>query len=411
MPASPIQARQNQWIFTPEEIASTPSVLHGITPAEESTRRAKGVNFIYQAGICLQPHPLPQLTLYVAAVFFHRFFMRYSLVVEKGGAHHYVGLGPTPPHWSMSANHAQNIAATAIFLANKTEENCFKTRNLIVACVRAAQKKKDLVIDEQSKEYWRWRDSILAHEELMLEILTFDLMVTNPYDQLWNHLQKLKMTHSKELRQAAWAFCNDTAMTSLPLLMDPSAIATAAVFFASIASKTKIDDVDEQAWWKFLGADEKHIISAVDIMDASYRDHPLRKTETRAGAGSPEFTLENTRRRADVPSQTEAGSSPGDTPRDLDPDMQSPLAHHPDGRADRDDAESQTQDDSPVEARTARGDSSAVLKVAANNLDVHDGRPNGSGLVSPVPKRKSQEPERHEEERLAKRAKTSEDDY
>ena len=97
---------------------------------------------------------------------------------------------------------------------------------------RTAQKKKDLIIDEQSKEYWRWRDSILAHEELMLEILTFDLMVSTPYQLQWEYLRRLKMEHAKELRGSAWAFCNDTAMTNLPLLMDARDIAAAAIFFA-----------------------------------------------------------------------------------------------------------------------------------------------------------------------------------
>lgn len=50
-------------------------------------RRAKGVNFIYQAGIMLD---IPQITLWVAGVFFHRFYMRFSMVEEKGGIHHYV---------------------------------------------------------------------------------------------------------------------------------------------------------------------------------------------------------------------------------------------------------------------------------------------------------------------------------
>lgn len=52
-------------------------------------RRAKGVNFIYQTGVMLD---LPQITLWVAGVFFHRFYQRYSMVAEtgKGGIHHYV---------------------------------------------------------------------------------------------------------------------------------------------------------------------------------------------------------------------------------------------------------------------------------------------------------------------------------
>ena len=55
--------------------------------AEERLRRIKGVNFIIQAGILLK---LPYTTIWVAGVFFHRFYMRRSMVEEKGGIHHYV---------------------------------------------------------------------------------------------------------------------------------------------------------------------------------------------------------------------------------------------------------------------------------------------------------------------------------
>lgn len=79
----------NQWFFTTDEVLSTPTIIDGVSPAEERLRRAKGINFIYQAGVMLD---LPQITLWVAGVFFHRFFMRFSMVQEKGGIHHYVRL-------------------------------------------------------------------------------------------------------------------------------------------------------------------------------------------------------------------------------------------------------------------------------------------------------------------------------
>lgn len=85
--SSPTDLTSNQWYFTESEISSTPSVLDGLPLIEERSRRAKGVNFISQAGILLK---LPQLTLATASVFFHRFYMRYSMVPEKGGLHHYV---------------------------------------------------------------------------------------------------------------------------------------------------------------------------------------------------------------------------------------------------------------------------------------------------------------------------------
>lgn len=77
----------SQWFFTTEEVQSTPSIVEGVPPSEERLRRAKGVNFIYQAGVMLD---LPQITLWVAGVLFHRFFMRYSMEPGKGGIHHYV---------------------------------------------------------------------------------------------------------------------------------------------------------------------------------------------------------------------------------------------------------------------------------------------------------------------------------
>lgn len=81
------QPRPDQWFFMSDEVLSTPSIIDGLSPAEERLRRAKGVNFVYQAGILLS---LPQTTLWVGGMFFHRFYMRYSMVEEKGGIHHYV---------------------------------------------------------------------------------------------------------------------------------------------------------------------------------------------------------------------------------------------------------------------------------------------------------------------------------
>lgn len=97
-PSSPQKlpvARPDQWYFTPDEVASTPSIIDGLSVSEERLRRAKGVNFIFQAGIMLD---LPQITLWVAGVFFHRFYMRRSMVEEKGGIHHYVCLFTSPTY-------------------------------------------------------------------------------------------------------------------------------------------------------------------------------------------------------------------------------------------------------------------------------------------------------------------------
>jgi hypothetical protein len=100
----------SQWFFTTEEVQSTPSIVEGVPPSEERLRRAKGVNFIYQAGVMLD---LPQITLWVAGVLFHRFYMRYSMEPSKGGIHHYVSspaISMVLIHELTSIEHIRNSA-------------------------------------------------------------------------------------------------------------------------------------------------------------------------------------------------------------------------------------------------------------------------------------------------------------
>ncbi|KAK0731173.1 cyclin-like protein [Lasiosphaeris hirsuta] len=381
------QAPRDQWYFTSYEVASTPSILDGLTLSEERLRRAKGVNFIYQAGILIN---LPQVTLWVAGVFFHRFYMRYSMAEDKGGIHHY------------------NIAATALFLANKTEENCRKTKDLIIAVAKVAQKNAKLIIDEQSKEYWRWRDSIMAYEEVMLETLTFDLMVDNPYNQLAELLELLDSIHHKPVRDAAWAFCNDACLTVLPLLMTARDVAISAIFFATAVTHEKMDDVGGEPWWRYLKGSESLTVNAVSIVTEFYKENPLRKQDAKLPPGSPEFNLESTRRRGEnIISHTEAGSSHNGSPIGTDRDTQSPsrgsrpngrganqAVHHDTGEK-KEEGESEVKKE-PVDfnssymsvdiaSQASRGDSDAALKVAANDLAVHErGQTNGGGLKSPM---------------------------
>ncbi|KAK3300508.1 cyclin-like protein [Chaetomium fimeti] len=418
------QPRPNQWFFTADEVASTPSVAEGLPLAEDRLRRAKGVNFIYQAGILLE---LPQITLWVAGVFFHRFYMRYSMMEERGGIHHY------------------NIAATSLFLANKTEENCRKTKDLIIAVAKVAQKNTKLIIDEQSKEYWKWRDSILAYEELMLETLTFDLMVDNPYLRLHDYMSQLELLHNKPMRDSAWAFCNDSCLTVLPLLLSARDVAIAAIFFASAVTREKIDDVNGEPWWRCLKGSETHTVKAVELMTEFYKENPLRKQDSKV-PGSPEFNLESTRRRGELSlSQMDLDSSQYGTPTPLGTDRGGTQSPRPpiarlNGKPERESNDSKEvaikkeypSDSSatkmgdelrapavvePASQASNRGDSDAALKAAANDLDTHESSSatlngstlGGGGLISPRIKRRSEDPEGWEE-RESKRRKLDDED-
>jgi hypothetical protein len=301
----------------------------------------------------------------------------------------------------------QNIAATAVFLANKTEENCRKTKDLIIAVAKVAQKNVKLVIDEQSKEYWRWRDSILTYEEVMLEALTFDLCIENPYQRLYEHLNALDMVHNKRFRDSAWAFCNDACLTVLPLLMEARDIAIAAIFFASTVTKCPIPDQQNgEAWWRAVRGDEALMMRAIDLISDFYSENPLRKQAPTPG--SPKFDLESTRRKGeDAVYISQNGTPMGTDARST----QSPVAGAG-SQAVEEKEPAGGGDATDLNASRGPGDSDSALKAAANDLDVHQGRPNGRDIKSPGNKRKMLGEEEGELEggRDSKRARTEDPD-
>lgn len=223
----------------------------------------------------------------------------------------------------------------------------------------------------------------------MLENLTFDLMVDNPQQKLYDILGQLGIIHNKNLRHAAWAFCNDSCLTPLPLLMSARDIAIASVFFSSTFNNEPINDINGEAWWKLVHGNEVTCNQAIRIASDFYRENPLRKAEN-PYSGSPKFELENTRRRNEE-------SSADATPR-TDRGTQSPRArangHDSNGENAKGSTNTNTIDDLSVSAesaaKTAPGDSDAALKEAANNPDMHQDT-SADGPESPRVKRKGVE--------------------
>ncbi|KAH0383749.1 cyclin-like protein, partial [Aureobasidium melanogenum] len=247
-----------QWLFTEQELLHTPSVRDGMSPEKEKEIRAKGVNFIRQVGIMLK---LPELTLSTAAIFFNRFLMRVSLVDRPG----------------QKALHHYTLGATALFLATKVEESCRKMKDLVVACCRVAQKNPNLLIDEQSKDFWKWRDTILLNEDVLLEMLCFDLTIEAPHKQLYEMLKYYQVHHNKQLRNAAWAFVTDSNITQLCLLCSSHTIAAAALYSAARYCNVAFpDSPDGRPWWHVQHVSLEDILKACNYMAANYEHVPIK---------------------------------------------------------------------------------------------------------------------------------------
>ncbi|KAF7294960.1 Cyclin pch1 [Mycena indigotica] len=189
----------NQWIFPLTALHATPSTwpMH-----KQLYDRARGIEFLFRLGSSLV---LPTSAILTAAVWFHRFYMRFA----------------------MEDYHRQDVAASCIFLATKTEECGRKLRD-VARITQAKVLGRDIPPD--SKEVEQCQAQILLTEEALLEALCFDYVVESPHSKLVD----LFDAHDQDIlvQECAWSFAHDSFRTTLCLHYPPQIIAAACYVLA-----------------------------------------------------------------------------------------------------------------------------------------------------------------------------------
>jgi hypothetical protein len=264
-----------------------------------------------------------------------------------------------------------------------------KTKEIVIAVAKVAQKNPNLVIDEQSKEFWRWKDNILLYEELMLEFLTFDVVVESPYSHFYAIARMLEVDSNSTLRNTAWGFLNDSYMTTLCLLQTPKDIAIAALYFSAKFTGETIQDTQwNRPWWEAAGGEPRKIFKAIEVMTSFWRENPLNRTGNPSpGGNSPSFAdLESTRKGSQ---RTPGHESNGRARADSQDTMQHPpsiddgrgvsreVSTQPSERIRREEAEYGT----PAQGDERAGDNDEELKRAANDPATHQDTARDTGAT------------------------------
>lgn len=192
----------SQWLFSLSALYATPSTC---TFDKELYDRARGVEFLFRLGSSLA---LPTPAMFTAATWFHRFYMRYP----------------------MEEFHRQDVAASCIFLATKTEECGRKLRDVAKISHAKITGLDPNTIPSDSKEVEQLQATILLTEEFLLEALCFDFVVNNPHA----YLVDLFDSSAPEtlLQDYAWSIAHDSYRTPLCVLYPPKIIATACYVLA-----------------------------------------------------------------------------------------------------------------------------------------------------------------------------------
>ncbi|KAF7304858.1 Cyclin pch1 [Mycena kentingensis (nom. inval.)] len=192
----------HQWSFPLTALNATPTnrSLH-----RELYDRARGIEFLFRLGSSLL---LPTSAILTAAAWFHRFYMRFS----------------------MEDYHRQDVAASCIFLATKTEECARKLRDVARVC-QAKIHGQEAKIDAKDIEICQAQ--ILLTEEALLEALCFDYVVESPHCKLVD----LFDAHDVDLlvQECAWSFAHDSFRTTLCIHYPAHIIATACYVLAQRA--------------------------------------------------------------------------------------------------------------------------------------------------------------------------------
>ncbi|CAI5727175.1 unnamed protein product [Peronospora farinosa] len=231
----------SDWIFTEQEMRSTPSIRDGMKYADELIFRRNACDFIEKMAKALD---LPKLAQISADNFLHRFYMRQSLVRYDKFL----------------------VAAACVLLGSKAEESPKKIGYVAKEYI-AVRKivEKDQVFAIQKHEPQVIASKIISMEGVVLHNLTYELTLTHPYKYINEKVDKVvRLQHlseqeakvqSSKIKQVAWSFLNDSAYTVACLRLESVELAAGAVYLAGLYESYVPEDlctVNGQPWWSAL---------------------------------------------------------------------------------------------------------------------------------------------------------------
>ncbi|KAF9175559.1 hypothetical protein BGX20_004169 [Mortierella sp. AD010] len=148
----------------------------------------------------------------------------------------------------------QDIGATCIYLASKTEESTRKFKD----------------------EFRVWKDTIIYTEEILLEALCFELSVEHPYQFMLSLFNShyADAQRARKLKQVAWAFINDSLRTTLCLLYPPKIIALAAIHIAAKYLEENLNEGLGDIWRELFEPDVQDITDAANEIMDQYTQFP-----------------------------------------------------------------------------------------------------------------------------------------
>jgi len=204
--------RENNWLFTKEEIENSPSRNFMSLSKENDTRRI-ACKFIQNVARAPRIN-LSRSAITTAQILLHRYYMRKSF----------------------SDNNPWDVSIGVIFLASKlvSEYSSRISRYLIHECARVAKKIHDpkYELNPNEKEFGYWKNNMHYYEMEVLRIVCFDLTFDEPYSICATYCDKINA--SKEVKAVSCYLLDESFIRTTLCLQYPMKVIAAGALLLSL---------------------------------------------------------------------------------------------------------------------------------------------------------------------------------
>ncbi|CAL8282558.1 cyclin-T2 [Gadus morhua] len=216
----------SKWLFSREQLESTPSRRCGVESDRELSYRQQAANLIQDMGQRLN---VSQLIINTAIVYMHRFYMIHSF----------------------TKFHRNIISQTTLFLAAKVEEQPRKLEH-VIKVAHACVNPQDPPLDTKGNAYHQQAQELVLLETIVLQTLGFEITVEHPHTDVVRCSQLVRA--SKDLAQTSYFMAtNSLHLTTFCLQHKPTVIACVCIHLACKWSNWEIPvSMDGKHWWEYL---------------------------------------------------------------------------------------------------------------------------------------------------------------
>ncbi|XP_072173487.1 uncharacterized protein [Diadema setosum] len=218
--------KPDRWYFSREQLLNSPSIKCGLDPEKELSYRQQAANLIQDMGQRLQVF---QLCINTAIVYMHRFYMYHTFTRFP----------------------RNSIAAAALFLAAKVEEQPHKLEHVIRVC-HACLHRGEPPLDPRSNTYAAQAQELVINESIILQTLGFEVGVVHPHSHVVKCTQMIRA--SKDLSQSSYFLAtNSLHLTTFCLKYKPTVVACVCIHLACKWTQWTIPKSnDGKGWWEYV---------------------------------------------------------------------------------------------------------------------------------------------------------------